>query len=589
VATTLDALGKIRPNRRILAQKEAIEVWAPMYDETVRLWLETVVGEPPAMSAADGTAGVAGGWPCQVYPPGWGDRAAQLLEDYAARRRVHQLCGKPERPEENFFQLRQFLGRCVQDCNSLSPDQIARLRQLLARCITRRGVPDSAQSTAIRQRQSQQARGPTYHQVSQVVAARLAGYPRELGIGDLEPVLRPLTAEEARHHTLPNTADIPDCVQRKVQRCLTETAEELVRRGIITSGETLARVLPQVTSGLRAAGIVDPALRQLDSAIYRAFRRRRSLLLLNLESQVKIDELPWVAAIDPFRRRDLSGSEVARATLEEITVLALISFPQAILPNKLLQELRELARQAHLDLPLVDELAADIFMGEFSEKFAQAASRAGQLLAGSLYATYYDIDYASIKWFSEVQPPPKTSRFRRAKVQTSDPMIALCRSRAGVAPGAWDVVVNGMIIEQQQILTTQNLAVLVAGLDLLAELHGHFAELARHCFTWICKRQQKNPPTWHALLIMLKNTAYAWRQMVFYLSLSPAGEVHQFLAWADEHLARQPTEFQSRFRPALAGLQRAAAGRPPEDGNLARRYLGWTKQRHWLLGPKPEA
>ncbi|HEV3079211.1 MAG TPA: hypothetical protein VGY66_05505 [Gemmataceae bacterium] len=209
------------------------------------------------------------------------------------------MCGKPERKNEDFFQLRQFLSKCVHHQDSLSGQSIARIRQLLARCVTRRGVPKSPECAAIRKRQSQQASAPTFHEVSQVVAARLAGYQRDCGIEDLDPVLRSVTAEEAKHYEPSNTADIPNSVKRKVERCLTETADELIRRGIITSADTLGRVLPQVTSGLRAAGIADPALRRLYAAVYRAFRRRRSLLLLNLESQVKVDELPWMAATGP--------------------------------------------------------------------------------------------------------------------------------------------------------------------------------------------------------------------------------------------------------------------------------------------------
>ena len=49
----------------------------------------------------------------------------------------------------------------------------------------------------------------------------------------------------------------------------------------------------------------------------------------------------------------LTASELATETLQEITALTVISFPQAIVPNKLLQEMRELAKQANLDLPLV--------------------------------------------------------------------------------------------------------------------------------------------------------------------------------------------------------------------------------------------
>jgi hypothetical protein len=591
VAGTLNVLGAIQPNSQILAQKEAIEVWTPLFDRTVGLFLETLDGEPPRLAsgkpAGHADAEVTGGWPCQVYPEGWAKRSTQLLDEYAAIRRVHQRCGKPERKKENFYQLRHFLSRCARAPNSLTQQEVARVRLLLAQCITRRGLPNSTECTGLRQRQSQQAGGPTFHEISRVVAARLASYPRDSGVDDVEPAVRPITAEEVTLHKLSSTAEIPESIKRKVERCLTETADELIRRGIITSGETLARVLPQVTSGLRAAGIIDPELLQLYSAIYRAFRRRRSLLLLNLESQVKIEELPWVAAIDQFRQRDLAASDLARGTLQEITALTLISFPQAILPNKLLQELRDLAKQARLDLPLVDELAADIFMGQFVGKFVASAKRAGDLLAGSLYATYYDINYDAIQQLPDERAARKPSWFSRSSGQTDDPFAAMCRARAGATTTGWDVAVNGMIIEQQQILTTQNLAVLLSGLGLVPELRGHFVDLARRCFEWICLRQQKNPPKWHALLIMLKNTAYAWRQMVVYLSLVPTSEVEQFFAWADWHLSEQPAEFQSRFRPAIEGLRRAAAGQSPEEGTIARRFLGWTKERHWLLGPKP--
>src|SRR5690606_5868728 len=146
----------------------------------------------------------------------------------------------------------------------------------------------------------------------------------------------------------------------------------------------------------RAAGITDPLLRQLDAAIYRSFRRRRSLLLLDLQSQVRIEELPWVAAMEVFRAKNLSTRELARQTLQEVTRLALASFPHALVPNKLLQELRALVVQAKLDIPLVDELAADIFMGEFSGKFVRAAKQAAQLMSGTLYQTYYGIDYGQV-------------------------------------------------------------------------------------------------------------------------------------------------------------------------------------------------
>ena len=92
---------------------------------------------------------------------------------------------------------------------------------------------------------------------------------------------------------------------------------------------------------------------------------------------------------------------------------------------------------------------------------------------------------------------------------------------------------------------------------------------------------------WHARLIMVKNTAYAWRQMVFFLALLPERDVADFLQWAEGHLRDQSGEFQNRFYPALNGLILAANGRSPDSDSsergAARRVLGWSKERHWLL------
>jgi hypothetical protein len=145
-----------------------------------------------------------------------------------------------------------------------------------------------------------------------------------------------------------------------------------------------------------------------------------------------------------------------------------------------------------------------------------------------------------------------------------------------------------MIIEQQQILTTQNLAVLFDGLGLAASLENQLRVLAERCLAWICRRQQVTTNSWHARLIAVKNTAYAWRQMIFFLALMPVPEVQSFLSWAQRHLIDQREDFQVRFNPALQGLVLATDGHAL-DSELAiqsgvRRFLGWSKETHWLLG-----
>jgi hypothetical protein len=360
VGSTVDALRALKPNSRIMAQRESVTFWDPLYDRMVSLFLETVQN----------------GWPCQVYPNGWRDRALALLGDYQELRKEHSLSRKLERPSKHYAQLRVLLGKCATNPHLLTGREVGRIRLILDGYIQKHGSPNSATHIQGRNRQAAAVSAPTFHEIAQVVIPRLEKYPRGTGLDYVSHLSEAVTDDEAVTTGVPKGTAIPASIRQKVERCLNETVAALVERDLITSGETLARVLPQMTSGIRAAGIADSTLRQLYAAIYRAFRQRRSLLLLNLEKQVQIEELPPV-----------------------------------------------------------------------------------------------------------------------------------------------------------------------------------------------------------------KNTAYAWRQMVFYLALTTDAQLVDFLRWAEDHLAKQSQEFQNRFRPALTGLVLAATPGDvdPQEKTLARSFLGWSKERHWLL------
>ncbi|MGV3606437.1 MAG: hypothetical protein ACO1RA_08510 [Planctomycetaceae bacterium] len=564
VRQTIGDLNRIRPNKRVLAQKEAVEVWAPFLDQMVSLLLETVEDS----------------WPCRRYPADWSQRVHSLEASLVELRKKHKLCGIPYRTKGHFSQLRILLGKSAESPDALTPREVGRIRLILIRYLEKRGRPDSPQCIAQRQRQKTDVKAPLFHDVGKVVLSRLQSNSPGEGIDEIGDVVMPVTAEESLKTTIPIGVEIPASIQRKVERCLNEMVGVLVEKGLISSGESLARVLPQLTSGTRSAGISDPLLRQLYSAIYRAFRRRRSLLLLNLEKQVQIEELPWIAAIENFREESLSTRELAKQALEEVSHLAITSFPHAMLPNKLLQELRALAQTADLKIPLVDEVAADIFMGRFSSKYVASAKVAADLLEGSLYATYYGIDYRPIRSFpSEEKDIPNWS----GSSKTSDPFSELCLSRAGVPVGARNVAMNGMVIEQQQIVTTQNLATLFVNLNLSDSIRDQLGQMATQCFKWICRRLQAKTDQWHARLIAVKNSAYAWRQMIFYLSLIPEQDAQQWVVSAENHLGNQPEQFANRFRPAIEGLKLALDGRPPDSSPSAKQFLGWSNTRHWLL------
>jgi hypothetical protein len=582
VGTTISDFARVPPNRRVLAQKEASGIWAPYYDRIVAMFIETVVD----------------GWPCRRYPEGWHERARIASDDYVRLRQTNLLCGKPERRNGHFAQLREFLRRCATAPESLTGREVGRIRHILLCYVAKHGAPNSPECIEARRRQVEYVSGPTFLDILRVVLSRLSQHPKDEGLDDVNHLKRPVDSEEAANFRLPENTAIPKSIQRKLERCLNETIEVLVEREIITSAETLARLLPQITSEIRAAGISDPSLRRLYAAIYRAFRRRRSLLLLNLEKQVRIDELPWIAAIDRFRRDDLSSRDLAHYSIEEIVLLTITAFPQSILPNKLIRELRALAKTAELDIPLVNEVAADIFMGQFSETFHKSARIAADLLEDSLYARYYGVDYQQIRKIKYKpagtlwQLGSNTSLFKKLfgfteRVSTPEPLAKLCADRAGVELGTWKAAINGMIIEQQQIITTQNLAAVFSTFDLTDALRPQLGDMARQCFTWVCRRQQIKIDTRHAEMIMVKNTAYAWRQMIFYLSLLPNDRIVDFLRWAERHFNEQPEKFRDRFRPALNGLALVVEGGSLDDKSArdlgARRFLGWSEKRHWLL------
>jgi hypothetical protein len=581
IVKTAEGLRRSRQQQRVLVMNEALTVWAPLFDRAVALFLETVEGLIPTLRTdaegklvrrPDGQAVVEGGWPCRNFPRDWAARANTLLDDYARARALHALSRKPERRKENFTLLRGYLARAAADPASLRGRDVGMLRKVLASVVTRHGAPGSERLAVLRAAQRDVGTRPTHGELRSVVLARLSKLPGEEGVPSLDVIGGAVTDEESGRFRIRPGASVPAAILRKVQRSLEAPVEELVERGVIPSGEVLGLVLPQMTSQIRAAGIEDPDLQRLYAAVYAAFRRRRSVLLLNLEHQVRIEELPWVAAMSAFRREGRGAESAARETLRQVALLTMTSFPQTIVPNKLLQELRALAQGSHLDLPLVDELAADIFMGTFSGKFLRAAKDAARLLQGTLYERYYGVPFDAVLALDDAQ------------------FAALCSKLAGPDESAkWSVAKNGKIIEQEQILTTHNLATLVLGLGLASDVRADLGELVRACFRWVCREQQQKRSAWQSQLRMVKNTAYAWRQMSFFLSIANAEDAESFLGWALEHFEKQTPPFRARFGPAMRGLSHVmrggrfdALGLTPDGG---RRFLGWTTGRHWVLAP----
>ncbi|WP_193475003.1 hypothetical protein [Streptomyces griseomycini] len=568
VAEAVDALARRRPNTAVETQREALAVWQPFGDELLVHWLRT---------ARDGRV-------LEILPDaGWLAHGEVLLGRYRRLAAEHTRCSKHRNPKENLGILRGALEETVAGL-PLDARRLGLLRHAVQSMVRRRGLPGSAAHTALRRCQGEQAALASHHALAQLMLRRLAVLPQETGITDVAPLLDAVTEDESRETGLPAGAVAPAVIRQVVESALSAPLGTLVERGVVPSAEVLAELVPQLVAVTAAQAYGDEALRALMAANHRAFGNRRSLLLLNLERQVRLEELPWVRAVSGQRSAVLGrpDGEGALAVLRQLGELAVQAFPGTLLPNPLVREFGVLERQRDLGAPFVEELAADIFMGTFSPKFLTAARIAGELLGGTLYERYYGIDYAAVRDLAIVETA--TALTRPYGARTSPGFARLCAERAGTASRSWSVAANGAVIEQAQILTTHNLATLVHRVGV-APRPG-WADLARRCFVTVCRlasRVHRNPRP----LGTVKDAAYAWRQMVFHLSLCPPAEQRRVIAGLHEETARHPAHAAARLAPALAGLDMVAgggafAGDGTADGGRARRFLGWSTDGHWM-------
>ena len=558
------SLSKKGFNNAIEAQHESITIWAPMTDAFVALMLEALPGPVHSFESLS-------------LAPDFAARRTALLHAYEAARTEHVRCLRPHRPGEVLGTLVEAL-RLADDPNTLDEATKHRALRRLREFVTAYGTPGSDAHRACRAAQAK-AHGIPHQRFFAPLVARLRAVSEGLGIEDLARMQAAITDDEASASKLPSGAALPSSLKTRVEVAVEAPLTTHLAEGRISSSEVFAKTLPQLTGPAMAKRFDDAHARRLYSATYRAFKQRRSLLLLGLQHQVRFQELPWVSAMESLS--DRRASEPAHALLASFTTLAFETFPQAITPNKLVSELSTLAKVAFdAPLPLVEELASDIFMGTFTEKFLKAAQTAARVLGeDSVYARYYGIPYARIQAM-------RASEVTYGK-PTSAAFDALCEELADAPPGNARAR-NGMVIEQASILTTHNLAVLTDALNL--ELP--FAFLAMRVFNDVLdmlelKVLPENTPH-RTRMKSTKNLAFAWRQMLFFLSRANGDEVTQFSTDAHALLMERSALAQKRFMPVMRGLDVVLEG-----GTLTRwdanapRLLGWSTTRSALLGPLP--
>jgi hypothetical protein len=522
LSTTIRELEAIRVPRQVARMNDAITRIAGYEDRVVALFLEVV--DDDSRPDTD--------WFARATALSREVQAAQQLDRSNRRLNDHR------RPLPRLFLLLQ---RCVDGDVDVVNEQRTRLRWTLSLITNKRGAPGSTAHTALRAAQAQQAAQPTHRQLAHVVIERVTPCLGDGCLVDVDGVTQPV-GDHA----------VPHGIVKKLERSLQAPVDVLVERGVIPSAEVLATVAPQLTAQARSAGIADTSLRGVYSAVYQAFRRRRSLLLLNLEHQVRLEELPWIGVLEGDLTSSASTVAMSRSVYEQLASLTLTSFPHTLVPNTLLQEFVALAKGAAIDAPFTEELAADIFMGTFTPKFIAAAQVAARLLGGSVYERAYGLPF---------------DRVLTLGASSTAPFASLCGQLAASPTGLSSrVAASGRVIEQQQLLTTHNLAVLVTTASLSSSSSLPWTTLAQQCFEAVLalRQQTANP---RDALVKHKAGAFAWRQLVFFLSLADDDSVEAWRAGVSSTMAAQPA-----LRPYWRGLQKAIDG---HVASLDERYLGW--------------
>lgn len=529
VPEVADRLAAKRPQRQVEAAREALTVWAPFADRVVEHWWLT-----------RGAAGVVG----SELPDGWVSAGDELGLEYHRLAASHTLTSKHRDPKGSLQILLAGMRRAA--TSSLDESAIRRLNDVVAHIVAKRGEPNSPRLNDLRKRQFEISSEPSHAALAHDAAERLRAADIEVA-GDPVALLEGAPGVHL------------DSVRSIARQATHAPIEFLLRAGIVRSAEMLAVLAPQLTGETVAGRYADPAAARLAKRAYLAFANRRSVLLLNHETQVSVLDVPWFSALEATATPD-AGAGLAKAQAIALAGDVMRYFPGTSIPNSVVRELDRLLKLADIDAPLTYELASDIFMGSFSEVFQRAAQEAARRIPNTLYSSYYGIDYPSVAKFGvEMQPRP----FGRTPRRTVPSFDALVRERAGVSSSGWaGVAENGMIIEQAQILTTHNLAQLV---DLGVELDW----MAQARSAWNFVRAHLSSTLGSKPLHHRKNAAFAWRQTVFFLSLAGREDVVVFLGGAlTQGLAPEIAAWCEQILDGLRDV--ATGGHAPQEP-----FLGW--------------
>lgn len=604
------------------ALEPRLERWYRVREEILKLWMQTLdePASPPNgvwtskerefMFTSDNTrqcrryptdwsstkqAFVFGSdcsWPCQQYPAHWNQEAARVIALYETD--LPNIRAK--RLDKYTRMIRSAKKVLASGPQALTGSEVSWIRFGLASVNAKRGLPDSAVyrkwldvlvSARARWIQAMKTDRDLYAYAierlttaAQMVASRENELKPSLSEDEARALSDQIAAAFSNHR---GTSTICALIDRTVGMDL----EQVFGSGRFKSLEMVAQILPAFTGTIRTNAIPDPDLRYLYHQILIAFAARRSLLLLNYASQVRVTELPWISVVDALLAAGTAGDEVERikaATTNfcrAITVNALKCFGETPLCNPFIAELKPLVVQAQLEpCYLTEEIAADIFMGSFVDKFARAYEVAQEFLKGTKYQAYYAI--------REPDATPLDSKG----------FIQLCSSRAGVpmyettsllggVGYEWSITTNGKLIEQGQILTTHNLAALFVALNLHESLDAlDVPAILQRCWKEVMRlaalMEESTEIDWRIRGQWRRYIGYSWRQMLFFFAVlekfAPESFAHELEAMKTETASMKNDEYRAHFATladVLSGADARVVTEKRETGSGVPYVVAW--------------
>ncbi|KAL0215935.1 hypothetical protein P9112_008119 [Eukaryota sp. TZLM1-RC] len=409
-----------------------------------------------------------------------------LLEDLYSKLPPEQRnCKRLRKGYKPFLIATQTLFQGFPD--SVPDSVIKHVQMVLAGIAKKRGLPGSRQHEDLRKGQEKLSRGVNEYK-SRLLSTRIS-------LNEFIPTFGiPKSGLQAFE-------DGPGMFFKVIKRAMITSVQELFDAGLINSAEQLSRIANQLLVYSKISSYKDESVKYLMFQLYHAFERRRSLLLLNLEGQVRIEEVPHFQKL--LDHLDMAEVLIQRQ-MQEFDACKLVlrayleRFPFTQLPNKFISALKQFSIN-NSQLCLIPELAVDIFENGFSPNFLRAVHVTVPRIRNTLYAKYYKVDCDEL---SAVNDPRD--------------LYKICERRASTfsSQSRSYTVRNGKIIEQVYILTTFNLAEIIGVFDFNPKV---LARACLNCVSFLCGTHLETEVS----KSVHKNAAYCFRQLLFFFSSIP--------------------------------------------------------------------